>query len=236
MSSERKGKGRRKIEMKMMSNESNLQVTFSKRRSGLFKKASELCNLCGVNVALIVFSPSGKTFSFGHPNSDTVIDRYLSKVPPQNNSTLQFIEARRSAIICELNVQLTQINNMLHDQKKREDELSHLRKATEAQFWWACPINKMDKFQLELLKQALEDLKKLTAQHNDRIAIQGALTQTLPFYVGNASSSNISHHHQPNYQQSQMPAPQYFHNPMLEHHLFGFNNMGGGGYGHPRFF
>ncbi|GAU31367.1 hypothetical protein TSUD_19120 [Trifolium subterraneum] len=234
MSSGRKGKGRRKIEMKRMSNESNLQVTFSKRRSGLFKKASELCTLCGIDIALVVFSPSGKTFSFGHPNIYTVIDHYISQVPPQNNGTLQFIEAHRSATLCELNAQLTQIKNMLDDLKKREDELSHLRKASETQFWWACPIDGMDKAQLELLKQALEDLKKLIAQHNDRIAIQGAPTQTLPFYVDNATSFNISQHHQPNFQQSQMLAPQYFQNPMLEPHLFGINNMGGGGYGRRR--
>jgi hypothetical protein len=67
MSSERKGKGRQRIQMKKMSNESNMLVTFSKRRSGLFKKASELCTLCGVDVALVVFSPSEKAFSFGHP-------------------------------------------------------------------------------------------------------------------------------------------------------------------------
>ncbi|GAU24320.1 hypothetical protein TSUD_49090 [Trifolium subterraneum] len=236
MSSGRKGKGRRKIEMKKMSNESNLQVTFSKRRSGLFKKASELCTLCGVDVSLVVFSPSGKTFSFGHPNTDTVIDRYLSQVPPQSNGTLQFIEARRSATLCELNAQLTQLNNMLDNQKKHEDKLSHLRKGAEDQLWWACPIDGMDKAQLELLKQALEDLKKLIAQHNNMIVIQGAPTQTLPFSVGNTSSFNISHHHQPNSQQSQMFAPQYFQNPMLKPHLFGFNNMGRGGYGHPRFF
>jgi hypothetical protein len=59
MSSGRKGKGRRKIEMKKMSNQSNLQVTFSKRRSGIFKKASELSTLCGVDLALVGFSPSG---------------------------------------------------------------------------------------------------------------------------------------------------------------------------------
>ncbi|RHN80355.1 putative transcription factor MADS-type1 family [Medicago truncatula] len=66
-----------------MSNESNLQVTFSKHCNGLFKKASELCTLCGAYIALIVFSPSEKVFSFGHPNVDTVIDRYLSSTTPK---------------------------------------------------------------------------------------------------------------------------------------------------------
>jgi hypothetical protein len=235
MSSGRKGKGRRKIEMKKMSNQSNLQVTFSKRRSGIFKKASELSTLCGVDLALVVFSPSGKPFSFGHPSVDTVVDRYLSQIPTQNNHTMQFIEARRRATLCELNAQMTQINDMLDDLKKREDELRHLHKATEAQLWWACPVDEMNRAQLESLKQALEDLKKLIAQHNDRIAIQGAPTQTLPtlpIFVSNDSYS----------QQPQMLAPQVFQNPMLEPHLFGFNNMGGGGggggggYGSPGFF
>jgi len=134
MSSGKKRRGRQKIEMKKMSNESNLQVTFSKRRSGLFKKSSELCTLCGADAALVVFSPSGKAFSFGYPNLDTVIDRYLSLVPPQNNDTMQLIEAHRNANVRELNAQLTQIKNTLDAEKKIGDELSHLLKETEANF------------------------------------------------------------------------------------------------------
>ncbi|KAL9317338.1 hypothetical protein ACSQ67_013855 [Phaseolus vulgaris] len=62
MSSEsKKSRGRQKIEMKKMSKESNLQVTFSKRRTGLFKKASELCTLCAADVALVVFSPERRS-------------------------------------------------------------------------------------------------------------------------------------------------------------------------------
>jgi hypothetical protein len=226
MSSAKKGRGRQKIEMKKMSNESHLQVTFSKRRSGLFKKASELCTLCGADAALVVFSPSGKVFSFGHPNLDTVINHYLSLVPPQND-TMQFIEAHRNANVRELNAQLTQINNTLDAEKKIGDELSNLSNETEAKFWWACPVDGMNRDQLELFKKALEELKKLVIQH--------AATRTLPFFVGNASSSNIYLHNQPNPQQTQMFPPQIFQNPMLQlqPHLFdgsmmphhGFNNM-----------
>lgn len=74
----RKSKGRQKIEMTRMSKESNLLVTFSKRRSGLFKKASELCILCGAEIAIIVFSPGKKVFSFGHPSVESIVDRYLA--------------------------------------------------------------------------------------------------------------------------------------------------------------
>ncbi|AES62814.1 putative transcription factor MADS-type1 family [Medicago truncatula] len=227
MSSVRKGRGRQKIEMKKISNESNLQVTFSKHHNGLFKKASELCTLCGADVALVVFSPSGKVFSFGHPNLDTVIDRFLSLIPTQNDGTMQFIEAHRNANVRELNAQLTQINNTLDAEKKIGDELSNLHKETEAKFWWACVVDGMNRDQLEIFKKALEELKKLVIQH--------AATRTLPFFVGNTSSSNIYLHHQPNPQQAEMFPPQIFQNAMLQlqthffdgsmipHHVF--NNM-----------
>ena len=70
--------GRQKIDIKKIENISNRQVTFSKRRAGLFKKASELCILSGAQVAIIVKSPGRRTFAFGHPNVDSVIDRYLA--------------------------------------------------------------------------------------------------------------------------------------------------------------
>ncbi|KAL5075078.1 hypothetical protein RYX36_014062, partial [Vicia faba] len=97
MSCGRKCQGRQKIEMKKMSNESNLQVTFSRRRSGLFKKVSELCTLCDAQIAFVVFSPSEKVFYFGHPNTDTIIDCYLYRFPPQNNDIMEFLEARSKA-------------------------------------------------------------------------------------------------------------------------------------------
>lgn len=50
--------------MKRIENTSSRQVTFSKRRSGLLKKAFELSVLCDAEVGLIVFSTSGKLYEF----------------------------------------------------------------------------------------------------------------------------------------------------------------------------
>jgi len=107
----KKSKGRQKIEMVKMKNESNLQVTFSKRRSGLFKKASELCTLCGAEVAIVVFSPGRKVFSFGHPNVDSVIDRFINNnpLPPHQHNNMQLRETRRNSIVQDLNNHLTQV-------------------------------------------------------------------------------------------------------------------------------
>ncbi|CAJ1977305.1 unnamed protein product [Sphenostylis stenocarpa] len=231
----KKSYGRQKIEMKKMSNESNLQVTFSKRRSGLFKKASELCTLCGAEVALVVFSPGEKVFSFGHPNVEAVIDRYLARAPPHDLGTMQFIEAHRLAHVRELNAQLTQINAQLEAVRQRGEELNGMKKDAQAQMWWAQSIEKMSPAQLEQYKTALEDLKKLVARLADRAMLQSATNQGHQFFPGAPSSSNLVHQpHPPQLFPPPLMQPPMFQNfmfpdgSMVSHH--GFNHMGMGGY------
>ncbi|KAL2330747.1 hypothetical protein Fmac_018328 [Flemingia macrophylla] len=68
--------GRGKIEIKRIDNASSRQVTFSKRRTGLFKKAQELSILCDAEVAVIVFSNTGKLFEFSNCGMKRTISRY----------------------------------------------------------------------------------------------------------------------------------------------------------------
>ena len=55
---------RRKIQIKKIDNATARQVTFSKRRRGLFKKAFELSTLCDAEIGLMVFSETGKLFEY----------------------------------------------------------------------------------------------------------------------------------------------------------------------------
>ncbi|KAI4323975.1 hypothetical protein L6164_023544 [Bauhinia variegata] len=71
-----------------MSEKSNLQVTFSKRQNGLFKKANELRSLSAAEVALIIFSPRNKVFSFGHPSVNHLVNRFLTKAVPQASGSM----------------------------------------------------------------------------------------------------------------------------------------------------
>lgn len=68
--------GRGRIELKRIENKINRQVTFSKRRNGLLKKAYELSVLCDAEVALIVFSSRGKLFEFGSLGTTKTLERY----------------------------------------------------------------------------------------------------------------------------------------------------------------
>ncbi|CAL5006088.1 unnamed protein product [Urochloa decumbens] len=68
--------GRGKIEIKRIDNATSRQVTFSKRRSGLLKKAKELAILCDAEVGLIVFSSTGRLYDFASTSVKSVIERY----------------------------------------------------------------------------------------------------------------------------------------------------------------
>ncbi|CAL0311477.1 unnamed protein product [Lupinus luteus] len=70
--------GRGKIEIKLIENPTNRQVTYSKRRNGIFKKAHELSVLCDAKVSLIMFSKNNKMHEYISPGFTTkkVLDQY----------------------------------------------------------------------------------------------------------------------------------------------------------------
>ncbi|XP_051117363.1 agamous-like MADS-box protein AGL66 [Andrographis paniculata] len=70
---------RRKIEMKKIEDSTKCQVTYSKRRSNLMKKANELAVCCDVDLAFVAFSPSGRISKFsGEKRIEDVLLRYIN--------------------------------------------------------------------------------------------------------------------------------------------------------------
>ncbi|XP_061359354.1 MADS-box transcription factor 23-like isoform X2 [Gastrolobium bilobum] len=68
--------GRGKIVIRRIDNSTSRQVTFSKRRNGLLKKAKELAILCDAEVGVMIFSSTGKLYDFASTSMKSVIDRY----------------------------------------------------------------------------------------------------------------------------------------------------------------
>ncbi|XP_074274782.1 agamous-like MADS-box protein AP1 [Silene latifolia] len=68
--------GRGRVQLKRIENKINRQVTFSKRRSGIIKKAHEISVLCDADVGLIIFSHRGKLFEF---SSDSCMEKVLER-------------------------------------------------------------------------------------------------------------------------------------------------------------
>ena len=67
--------GRRKINSnEIISDERRRQITLSKRKKGLFKKAKELADMTGVKVALVVIN-GNKTYEYSnYPLQDTLLE------------------------------------------------------------------------------------------------------------------------------------------------------------------
>ncbi|CAN1760572.1 Agamous-like MADS-box protein AGL62 [Linum perenne] len=63
--------------MSKIEKDSEKMITFSKRRSGIYKKASELATLTGCERAFLVFLPAGKAFSFADPSLDYIMKRFM---------------------------------------------------------------------------------------------------------------------------------------------------------------
>ncbi|XP_057497949.1 MADS-box protein SOC1-like isoform X2 [Actinidia eriantha] len=80
---------RGKTQMRRIENATSRQVTFSKRRNGLLKKAFELSVLCDAEVALVVFSPRGKLYEFASSSMQETIQRYQRRMKDvQTDKTL----------------------------------------------------------------------------------------------------------------------------------------------------
>ncbi|XP_058096323.1 agamous-like MADS-box protein AGL104 [Magnolia sinica] len=120
--------GRNKIELKRIENNTSRQVTFSKRRNGLIKKAYELSVLCDVDVGLIAFSPSGRLSYFsGDKRIEDIFARFISlpsnlrDYPIENEESLE-LEIQRT----KQQLELTEAQL-----KEYEPDLGQVMSATE---------------------------------------------------------------------------------------------------------
>nr|GMC72059.1 agamous-like MADS-box protein AGL61 [Ipomoea batatas] len=127
-------RGRQRVPLDRIENEVQRLVTFSKRRTGLFKKASEMSTLCGTEIAMVVFSPSGKPFSFGNPDMNRVLTKYFGEIPNREANVPEHIirahqEAKMRAMTSQINVLEAQID----EEKMVEQALREAEKGNEVQ-------------------------------------------------------------------------------------------------------
>ncbi|MCL7028218.1 hypothetical protein MKW94_005731 [Papaver nudicaule] len=160
------GCGQRKREtIKKIEDKASLQVTFSKRKNGLFKKASELSVVCGAQVALILFSPAGKAFTCGHPTPDHIIDRFLNNETGDTDD-LSKIHKGDELYLCQQRYMEAQ--KELDAEKKRGEILEALVNPNE-QFQWDAYIDGLSLEELEKMRCDMEQLKKIVQKRCDEV-------------------------------------------------------------------
>ncbi|XP_053287524.1 myocyte-specific enhancer factor 2D [Pleuronectes platessa] len=107
--------GRKKIQIQRITDERNRQVTFTKRKFGLMKKAYELSVLCDCEIALIIFNHSNKLFQYASTDMDKVLLKYTEYNEPH--------ESRTNADIIEIvHTVITQKPLQQHQAKERHLE------------------------------------------------------------------------------------------------------------------
>ncbi|GCB60866.1 hypothetical protein scyTo_0009246 [Scyliorhinus torazame] len=79
--------GRKKIQITRIVDERNRQVTFTKRKFGLMKKAYELSVLCDCEIALIIFNSTNKLFQYASTDMDKVLLKYTEYNEPHESRT-----------------------------------------------------------------------------------------------------------------------------------------------------
>ncbi|KAF8088284.1 hypothetical protein N665_0546s0016 [Sinapis alba] len=143
---------RGKTQMKRIENATSRQVTFSKRRNGLLKKAFELSVLCDAEVSLIIFSSKGKLYEFASSNMQDTIDRYLTHTKdrisnkPVSEENMQHLKHEAANMMKKIE-QLEASKRYKHELQQIETQLEKSVKCIRAR------KNQVFKEQIEQLKQ-----------------------------------------------------------------------------------
>ncbi|KAM3336188.1 hypothetical protein ACQJBY_030269 [Aegilops geniculata] len=180
------GNGRKKTVLLPIVKEDARHVCFSKRKRGLFSKASALSLLTGAQVAAAVFSPGGKVFSFAHPSVDAVVDRFMA------GGAAVVQAAADDNGLQTLQLQHGEMRTELADQKKRkkraEEALENERAAGDQIASWLHP-----------------DVRDMG--HDDMVAFAAALLQVQAAVSGRANQILVEAFHLDISRKLQVPPP-----------------------------
>ncbi|XP_028054275.1 agamous-like MADS-box protein AGL65 isoform X5 [Camellia sinensis] len=158
--------GRVKLKIKRLESTSNRQVTYSKRRNGILKKAKELSILCDIDIVLLMFSPTGKATLFRgeRSNIEEVITKFAQLTPQERTKRkLESLEALKKTFR-KLDHDVN-IHDFLGSSTQSIEELSNQLRMMQAQLTdahkrlscWSNP-DKIDN--IEHLSQMEESLRE----------------------------------------------------------------------------
>ncbi|XP_076956400.1 agamous-like MADS-box protein TM6 [Bidens hawaiensis] len=163
--------GRGRIEIKKIENNTNRQVTYSKRRNGLFKKAHELTVLCDAKVSLIMFSNTGKFHEYISTSTTT------KKIYDMYQTTLRF------------DLWTSHYERMQETMKKLKDTNNKLRREIRQRVLGE-DLDGLDMNNLTILEQQMQD--SLTVVRERKYHVIKTQTDTCRKRVKNLEQRNCN--------------------------------------------
>ncbi|CAN1223477.1 Agamous-like MADS-box protein AGL62 [Linum perenne] len=164
----KKTRGKQKIHMSKIEKDSDKMITFSKRRSGIYKKASELATLTGCEIGFLVFSPAGKAFSFADPSFDYIMKRFMGCKQLEPASMPYNMDGLRQARIDQLAERYNDVLEFFYIERKKEGILKGLVAGKPMNNWWNRSIDDVAPEEIQGLENAfLEVFNKVQQKKHD---------------------------------------------------------------------
>ncbi|KAK4269680.1 hypothetical protein QN277_022806 [Acacia crassicarpa] len=148
---------RGKTQMKRIENATSRQVTFSKRRNGLLKKAFELSVLCDAEVALIIFSPRGKLYEFASSSMQATIERY------RNHNR----DAQTATRFVEQNMQ--HLKQETETMKKKIEQLKISKRKLLGEDSGSCSVKELEEIEQQLESSARKVRERKSQVYNEQM-------------------------------------------------------------------
>ncbi|KAL9457593.1 hypothetical protein AB3S75_006607 [Citrus x aurantiifolia] len=142
--------GRRKLLMQKIDNYPALQVTYTKRRDGIVKKAKELSVLCDTDVGLLMFSPSGKLTKYS--SSRRIEDIFLRFICDEKQEPLENEDELEKKLIELCERQFDAEEKMSFYQPKVEN-ITTIHEAVDHEKFLNSAIRRVEKLNAKLLQK-----------------------------------------------------------------------------------
>lgn len=171
MESMKRTKGRQSLKLKFVEDKNSRIVAFSKRRNGIFKKASEFAVLTGSDIAIYITNLSGKTYSFAHPNIESVESQFLE----QTLLSESILELSQEVHVREIIQLLDEVCDNLKDEEQRATIMMD-KKDLRAKNVWEDPIGKLTPDEAEKVKKQLGEWRTIVFNILDQQNQRGRAT------------------------------------------------------------
>ncbi|CAN0913687.1 Agamous-like MADS-box protein AGL62 [Linum grandiflorum] len=148
--------------MKKIEKNTDLSISFSKRKSGICKKGNELATLTGCKIGFLAFSPSGKPVTFANPSFDYIVESYLGEIHNQQPDPL--MEVFRHDRIDQFTNRYADMLNQSGNRDRQTTDLLAMLEGRSLNKWWNKSIDNVQGHEIEGLANAYLDRWNMVEQ------------------------------------------------------------------------